>query len=313
MGNLAIGLNIIFPIFFVIGVGYFLRKINKIDANFISKSTFLIFYVALPAKLFFSVKNSDVNGLDIRYTLYIILGATAVFAISWALGRLFIKDNRKLTAFVHCAYRSNFLYVGLPVLEQIYSGEVIDSVLVVLVFGLTFFNILAIILLTYYGNAKFNAVAFVLKIVKNPMIIAIVLGLVAKLLNLAVYGGIEESAGILARLCIPLSLVLIGGSLNFRMNFTDFGIIVASTLVKDVLAAGAMVPIGYLLGFSQSQLLVAYIVFATPCALNCFIMGKQMGSDDNLISQIITASFMVAIFTYAVGIALLKTYGIIPA
>ncbi len=312
MANLFLGLHIIFPIFFVIAIGYVLRRMGKTDENFISKSTFLIFYVALPAKLFFSVKNSTVDGLDWGYTAYILLGTAGVFALALLFGRLFIKDNKKMTAFVHCAYRSNFLYVGLPVLEQVYQGETIGSVLVMLVFGLTFFNILAIILLTYYGEATFRFSKFIVKIVKNPMIIAIVLGLIAKMVHLPVYGGIEEAAGILARLCIPLSLVLIGGSLNFRMNFSDFRIILGSILIKDVVGVSLLVPIGYLLGFGESQLIVAYIIFGTPCALNCFIMGKQMGSDDSLTSQIITASFVLAIFSYAIGIAVLQSIGLLP-
>ncbi|WP_036730535.1 AEC family transporter [Peptoniphilus mikwangii] len=311
MENLQIGLNIIFPIFFVIFVGYFLKTKKILDENFISKSTTLVFYVALPAKLFFDIKNSKVNSLDIKYVLYLLLGTLLIFGLSWISGYFFIKDKKKLSAFVHCSYRSNFVYIGIPILDLIFSEPAMDSILIVIIFGLTLYNMLAIILLTYYGDKKLSITDFFIKVIKNPMIIAIVLGLCVKFLNIPIYSGVESGASIIAKLCTPLSLILIGGSLNFNGTFSDVMIICVDTLIKDVIGAAILVPVGFLIGFTNSQLVVAYIFFGTPCALNCFIMGKQMGSDANLTSQIITASFVFSIVSYAVGIALLKYYSII--
>ncbi|RVU55599.1 AEC family transporter [Anaerosphaera multitolerans] len=311
MQNLTIGLDIIFPVFLVILTGYFLKLKNLIDDNFVARSTTLVFYVALPAKLFFDIKNSQIEKLDIRYTLYLLLGTLAIFSLSWIIGRLFIKEDRKLSAFVHCAYRSNFIYIGIPILEMIYSGDSMDSVLVVIIFGLTFYNMLSIVLLTYYGGGKLSAKSFLLKIIKNPMIVSVCLGLFAKLINLPIYEGIEEGASLIARLTTPLSLILIGGSLDFKKSKSDNLIIFSSALIKNALGAAVLVPLGYFMGFSNSQLIVAYLFFATPCAVNCFIMGKQMGSDALLTSKIITASFAMSIVTYSVGIALLNYFGII--
>lgn len=311
MENLTLGLNIIFPVFFVIFIGFFLKQKNIIDENFVSKSTTLVFYVALPAKMFFDIKNSSVDSIDVKYTLYLLLATLAVFSLSWFFGRFFIKDDKKLSAFVHCSYRSNFIYIGMPILDLIFDGDVMDSVIVVLVFGLTLYNMLAIILLTYYSDSKLTFKGFFLKVLKNPMIISVCLGLVAKFINLPIYSGIEDGATLVSTLSTPLSLILIGGSLNFKKSKSDNVIIVFSTLIKNVVGAAIFIPIGYFMGFSSSQLVVAYLFFATPCAVNCFIMGKQMGSDAVLTSKIVTASFAFSIISYTVGIALLNNFGII--
>lgn len=305
------GLNVIFPIFFVIAVGYILKHIGMIDENFISKSTNLVFYIALPLKTFFDMKNSEVNSIDLKYTLYMILSVIGLFLISWGIGILTIKDKNKRSAFVHCAYRSNFIYIGIPILEMIYTGDAMDSILVAIAFCVSLYNILSIILLSYYNGSKLNFLSFVIKIIKNPMIIAICLGLLAKAINFPIYSGIEDGAVLLGSLATALSLILIGGSLDFSGGITDKFIIFSSAFIKDVLAAAIIVPIGYLLGFNSGQLAVAYVLFATPCATNCFIMGKQMGSDANLTSKIVTVSFVMAIFTYSVGIGLLRTFAII--
>lgn len=311
MKNLALGINVIFPVFFVIFIGYFLKKKGMIDDSFVSMSTKLVFYVALPAKLFFDIKNSELEGIDIKYTIYLLVAILLTFFLSWIIGRRFIKDDSKLSAFVHCVYRSNFVYIGLPIIESIFKDPVMDSVIIVMIFGLTLYNILAIIVLTYYNGDKLRPIDFIIKIVKNPMIIAIFAGLIFKVLNIPLYAGVENGANMLAKLCTPLSLILIGGSLDFSGGTEDIGLVTTCAFIKDAVIAMVMMPIGYMLGFDSSQLVVAFIFFASPCAVNCFIMGKQMGSDAELTSKIVTMSFAMSIFTYSIGISLLKSRGII--
>lgn len=311
MQNLMLGINVIFPVFFIIFIGYFLKKKDMIDDSFVAMSTKLVFYVALPTKLFFDIKNYELKEIDLKYTIYLLMTIIVVFLVSWAIGRIFIKDNRKLSAFVHCVYRSNFVYIGIPIIESISKDQAMDSIIIVIIFGLTLYNILATFVLTYYGDNKLSISKFILKILKNPMIIGTFLGLFAKLINLPIYSGIEDGANLLTKICTPLSLILIGGSLDFSAGKKDLGIIFTAAFIKDALIALMAIPIGIMLNFTSSQIIVAFVFFASPCAVNCFIMGKQMGSDAELTSKIVTMSFALSIVTYSIGIGLLKSRGIL--
>lgn len=311
MQNLILGINIIFPVFFVIFIGYFLKQKEIIDDSFVSTSTKLVFYVALPMKLFFDIKNYELKEIDFKYTMYLLITIIITFLVSWILGRIFIKDDKKLSAFVHCVYRSNFIYIGIPIIESIFKDPVMDSIIIVIIFGLTLYNILATFILTYYGDGKLSISSFIIKVLKNPMIIGTLLGLFAKFINLPIYSGIEDGAIMLSKLCTPLSLILIGGSLDFSAGREDLGIVLTSSIIKDALIALIAIPIGVMLDFTSSQLVVAFVFFASPCAVNCFIMGKQMGSDAKLTSKIVTMSFALSIITYSIGISLLKSRGIL--
>lgn len=311
MQNLILGINIIFPVFFVIFIGYFLKQKEIIDDSFVSTSTKLVFYVALPMKLFFDIKNYELKEIDFKYTMYLLITIIITFLVSWILGRIFIKDDKKLSAFVHCVYRSNFIYIGIPIIESIFKDPVMDSIIIVIIFGLTLYNILATFILTYYGDGRLSISSFIIKVLKNPMIIGTLLGLFAKFINLPIYSGIEDGAIMLSKLCTPLSLILIGGSLDFSAGREDLGIVLTSSIIKDALIALIAIPIGVMLDFTSSQLVVAFVFFASPCAVNCFIMGKQMGSDAKLTSKIVTMSFALSIITYSIGISLLKSRGIL--
>ncbi len=309
MNYLTVGIDIIFPIFFVLFVGYILRTSNFISEDFVGQCTKLVFYVALPSNLFFSVRDSQIEHFDVKYAIFLIGGTIIVYLSTWFFGRYFIKNKNKLTAFVHCAYRSNFVYIGIPMLKYIKPEYSMDPVIIVMVFVLTLYNLLAIILLTFYKDDAFSLGSFLKKISKNPMIISIILGLLAKWQNFHFYGGIESGMQLISTLATPMSLILVGASLNFTRDNSDMGLVLGSGFIKVVLAGAIATPVAYFLGFDKDQVLVTYVLFSNPCAINCFIMGKSMGSDYKLTSKIVTASFVLAIFSYAIGIPIFKHLG----
>lgn len=316
MESLFLGFNIVFPIFFILAIGYIAKEKNYIDSNFVDKATWLVFYIALPSKLFYDIKNAEIKSLHLNYVIYILGGVLIVTLLSMIIGKLIIKDdNKKLSAFIHCSYRSNFVYVGFPILDMIYNGtQSLEHIIIIVAFGLTLYNIVAIVVLTYYAeseNKRISLIDILLKIIKNPMIIGVVFGSIFNFLNIPVYSGIERSIEMISRLSTPLSLILIGASLKFEDISKDSKIILTSAFIKTVISPIVMIPIGVLLGFSTMELGIAYVFWATPCAVNCFIFTKQMKSDYELASKIITFSFVLSILTFPIGISLMNYFNLL--
>ncbi|MEF3317291.1 AEC family transporter [Peptoniphilus grossensis] len=316
MENLLMGFNIVSPVFFVLLLGYFAKKRGYIDNNFVDKGTWIVFYLALPFKLFYDIKNARIVSLHPKYVAYILLGVIFVIFISIIIAKaLRIKDKKKLSAFVHCAYRSNFVYVGFPILDIIYNGAPsMEHMIVIIAFGLTLYNISAIILLTYYSEAEDKSISFIdifIKILKNPMIAGVVVGAIFNFLQLPVYQGVDKAIEMVAKISTPMSLILIGASLNFESSKSDFKLMFISAFIKTVLAPALLIPIGVKLGFTNMELGIAYVFWATPCAANCFIFTKQMKSDYEFASKVITLSFIMSIITYPVGISLMNYFNLL--
>lgn len=310
------GFNIVSPVFFVLLLGYFAKKRGYIDNNFVDKGTWIVFYLALPFKLFYDIKNARIVSLHPKYVAYILLGVIFVIFISIIIAKaLRIKDKKKLSAFVHCAYRSNFVYVGFPILDIIYNGAPsMEHMIVIIAFGLTLYNISAIILLTYYSEAEDKNISFIdifIKILKNPMIAGVVVGAIFNFLQLPVYQGVDKAIEMVAKISTPMSLILIGASLNFESSKSDFKLMFISAFIKTVIAPALLIPIGVKLGFTNMELGIAYVFWATPCAANCFIFTKQMKSDYEFASKVITLSFIMSIITYPVGISLMNYFNLL--
>lgn len=310
------GFNIVSPVFIVLLLGYFAKQKGYIDNNFVDKGTWIVFYLALPFKLFYDIKNARIVSLHPKYVAYILLGVIFVIFISIIIAKaLRIKDKKKLSAFVHCAYRSNFVYVGFPILDIIYNGAPsMEHMIVIIAFGLTLYNISAIILLTYYSEAEDKSISFIdifIKILKNPMIAGVVVGAIFNFLQLPVYQGVDKAIEMVAKISTPMSLILIGASLNFESSKSDFKLMFISAFIKTVIAPALLIPIGVKLGFTNMELGIAYVFWATPCAANCFIFTKQMKSDYEFASKVITLSFIMSIITYPVGISLMNYFNLL--
>lgn len=310
------GINIISPVFFVLLIGYFAKQKGYIDNNFVDKGTWIVFYLALPFKLFYDVKNARIESLHPKYVAYILLGVIFIIFMSIIIAKsLKIKDKRKLSAFVHCAYRSNFVYVGFPILDIIYNGAPsMEHMIVIISFGLTLYNISAIVLLTYYSEAEEKRISIldiIIKILKNPMIAGVVFGAIFNFLHLPVYQGVDRAIEMVAKISTPMSLILIGASLNFESSKSDFRLMFISAFIKTVVAPALLIPIGVKLGFTNMELGIAYVFWATPCAANCFIFTKQMNSDYEFASKVITLSFIMSIITYPVGISIMNYFNLL--
>lgn len=316
MENLLMGINIISPVFFVLLIGYFAKQKGYIDNNFVDKGTWIVFYLALPFKLFYDVKNARIESLHPKYVAYILFGVIFIIFISIIIAKsLKIKDKRKLSAFVHCAYRSNFVYVGFPILDIIYNGAPsMEHMIVIISFGLTLYNISAIVLLTYYSEAEEKRISIldiIIKILKNPMIAGVVFGAIFNFLHFPVYQGVDKAIEMVAKISTPMSLILIGASLNFESSKSDFRLMFISAFIKTVVAPALLIPIGVKLGFTNMELGIAYVFWATPCAANCFIFTKQMNSDYEFASKVITLSFIMSIITYPVGISIMNYFNLL--
>lgn len=305
------GLKIIFPIFFIMALGYFARKRKIIDEGFIEGATSLVFYFALPISLFNDITKEESLKMDPIYVAYGMATLLASFLIALAIGKIFIKDDRKLTAFVHAAFRGNFVYIGFPIIRGIMGNLAPSSSVPIIMFVVSFQNILGVGLLTYYHGGKMNFKKLFLQILKNPMTLACIFGFLARAVSYRPEGFIGETMGMLSKLSTPLALILIGGSLNFQGIRENVATIFSAVFIKEILLSAIFIPLGVLIGFNREELIVLYVFYAVPSALNTFLFAKKMGSDHELTSQIISVGYTFSILSFPLGIAILSELGII--
>lgn len=314
MKDFLFSLNVAMPMFIVMFVGYILMKKGLITEDFKNRANTLVFYVALPAKLFTDIVSGDIREImDIRFVVFSIITTIIAFLVAWLLAELLIKDKTQIGAFVHGAYRGNFVYIGIVLVQNIMGKEVIACAPLIIAFVLPFYNILAVIILTIKDgkSGKIAIGPILVSIIKNPMIIAIFIAVPFSLLQVKLPFVINKPLDYLGVLSTPLALLIIGSNIHFKSIQKQIKPVMLACFYKLVVQPLVFVPLAMLMNFSVEQVLVIYVLFGVPSAINVYIMTKKMGGDEDLAANIVVMSIICSLFTLTIGVYIFKAIGFI--
>ena len=94
MENFIYSINVTFPIFLVMVIGYFLKQIGMLNDNFVTVANRFNFKVTLPFMLFRDIAGVDIRAVfDLKYVLFCAFVSTACFWLIWGGVKLFLKDQ----------------------------------------------------------------------------------------------------------------------------------------------------------------------------------------------------------------------------
>lgn len=312
--NFIFSVNSALPIFFVMLAGYLLRKKGLIDGGFVKQANTLVFYVALPVKLFSDVFHTSFDEyFDMRFLLFIVLGTVLSAFGAWVIARVFVKDPLKTGAFVQGAFRGNFLYIGLSLMENI-TGSIGVKAPLAIAFIIPLYNILAVIILSLTNTSrksKVNIRSILKNIASNPMIIAVVLGIIASKIGFIIPVVAERTMGYFVVLATPLALITIGASFKLENSAKNMKATLLASFLKLIIIPTVAVFGAVAMGFNNQDILLVFVLFGVPTATVSYVMTVAMNGDQDLASNIIMMTTLLSNFTLTLFIFLFKTLGYI--
>jgi len=312
--NIIFTSNVVAPVFLLVALGYFVKRINVINENFVDVTSKFVYSVSLPALVFINITEIDLSeAIDFNQIIYIYAATLITFFLIWLFSIPFIKEGKNLSVFVQGAYRSNFAIVGFAIVSKLFGSYALGKAAIVLAFILPLYNILAVIILTVplRKEKKLNLKSTVFEILFNPLIIAVIVGLPFSYFKIEIPSFINLTIGFLAELALPLALIGIGGSLNLQNIKKASGLAFTSSAIKIILIP-LLLTFGALhFGFRGIELGIMFVLFASPTAIVSFIMAEAMGANSKLAGNIVLISTVASVFTIAVGIVILRELALI--
>ena len=107
---------ILLPLFAVIALGAVLRGRGSASPGFFRESNRLVYWVAIPAYLFYKTAEATLEGVAaVRVSAVVLGGMVVAIAIGAIVARLLRLSGPRTGAFVQGAFRGNLAYIGLPV------------------------------------------------------------------------------------------------------------------------------------------------------------------------------------------------------
>ena len=314
MQNLILIIGLVFPVFLIIALGYFLKRLGTINNNFINLSTKIVFNVSLPALIFIEVSKVPLDKVfDMKMIVFVYSGIIMSFIAVWLISIPLLRDGKDRGAFIQGSFRSNYAIIGLAIISNVFGSEKLGKASLLLAFIIPLFNILSVIALIVPNRKEkqLNTVKTLLEIIKNPLIIAVILAVPFSYYKWELPGILLTTVDYLAALSLPLALIGIGGFINFddimKASFTA----ILSTIIKLVIIPLTACFIAYELNFPAGDMGIIFIFFGCPTAIVSFIMAEAMGSNGKLAGNIVLMTTIGSIITITAGLFILKQNGLL--
>src|SRR3989339_1042498 len=203
----------ILSIFVIIAIGFAAKKVKAVDAAFLRGLSAFMMNIALPfafiASLDRSIPKSVLPELGMMALWSIAIHGAAIGFASIAYRR-FPEGQRKILSFI--TVFTNCAFMGLPVAQSVAGtkGVMFASI----------YNLMYGILIYTYGVSLFQEKSDPdkwRKVLLNPGIVAIFIGIVLWFLPFALPSFMLESMSLMAKLQTPLAMFVVGANIaNIR-------------------------------------------------------------------------------------------------
>ncbi|MCB1760607.1 MAG: AEC family transporter [Gammaproteobacteria bacterium] len=278
---MTVVLNIVGSVFLLIAVGYFSVRAGLFPADGVKGLLEFIQNFAVPCLLFQAMTSVDLGAVfDPKYLFSFYCGAfiTFVTAILIAVS-VFKRRPGEAIVVGFSAYFTNTVLVGLPIISRAYGEESLP-----LAYGiigihsplLMTFGMLAMELFRRDGESLARTMAGACRrIMVNPMLIGIAVGLSINLSGLEVPGIIDSATQTMAAGVLPAALFGLGGALNQYRLLESWPQATISSALKLVLHPLLVLLLSrYVFAIPWEMARIAVIMAAMPTGLSVYIFAS---------------------------------------
>lgn len=314
------------PIWILTAIGYAAGRSGLLGAQAESVLGRFVFHVAMPAALFTMVSGSRPAAFAHPSMAAFAAGTALVTALGYAVGRRYFGRERAEAAVGGMASGYvNSANLGIPVAVHVLGDA--SFVAQVILFQVLLVSPVILTLLdsgTQGGGPAGGGLRRMLTMpVRNPVIMASLLGVAVSAVGLRLPAAVTHSCDVLGAAAVPTALITLGLSLHGGpadgtagtdragadrawaegtgrvTGRVEVGVVVAlKTLVQPLVAFAVAGP---LLHLPDHQVLAVVLCSALPTAQNAYIYARQYGLDTGLARHSVVASTLVSMVTLSIA------------
>ena len=313
--NLIFSLNATMPIFFMMVLGFWLKKINFLDENTNLKLNQLVFKIFLPALVFMDLAKEDFTSIwDTKLVVFCFVVTVISIAVA-AVFSLLSKDKAERGEIIQAAYRSGAATLGIAFMTNIYDNA--SMVALMIIGSVPLYNVAAVVILylTSPQNASQSKTELWKKtaknVITNPIIIGIALGMLWSVFRLPQPVMFTKTITYLGNMASPLALIALGASFEFYDVKEKWKETAGVTCTKLLLWCMIFLPVAIYMGFRDEKLVAILVMLGSATTSSCFIMSKNMGHRGVISSCAVMVTTLLSSFTLTMWLFVLRMGGYI--
>ncbi|MEU1846221.1 AEC family transporter [Micromonospora sediminicola] len=298
------------PIWVLTAIGWAACRWGLLGAAAASVLGRFVFHLAMPSALFLALSRMPLSGFANRSLLAFAVSTAAVVGLGWVgASRLFGRTPGERPIWGMAAGYVNSANLGIPIATQV-VGSVSFLAEVVLLQVLVVTPVILVALDRHSdpaGRVRIRRIASLP--VRNPVILASLLGVVCSAAGLRLPSAAEASLTLLSGAAVPAALVALGASLHRPAASraepaepAELAVIAALKLVAQPVIAYAA---GLALHLSAPQMLAVVVCAGLPTAQNTFIYSQEYGVGEAVANRAVVVTTTLSLATLAAAASML--------
>jgi malonate transporter len=278
----------------IVLVGWAVRRWGGLPENAEAVIGRLVYLVLTPCLLFTGVATADLSVLFSEP----LLVSTAAACLCFGLQVLIIRGRDRATWIMGAlaAGYTNANYIGIPVATYVLGNAALVVPIVMLQLLIITPVALTLLELATTGHASWRSA--LTRPVRNPLIVAVVLGALVALTGLRLPGLVADPLIRIGQAAVPVVLIVFGMSLSGRRVLApgpDRAATISAVMLKTVGMPALAFGLAVALGLDRNATYAVTILAGLPTAQNVFLYGQRFDTGLILARDAIFLSTIVCV------------------
>ncbi|AGU50651.1 putative auxin efflux carrier [Variovorax paradoxus B4] len=295
--------QLLFPDFSLIAIGWLLCRYTALDRRVWDQVESLVYYFLFPVLLFHSIVRSP---LDFAATSNLLTAGVAIglcgiamaYALPYVPGLGSHIDRRDHAASAQIGFRFNS-FICLALAERLAGAQGLLLIAVLIGVCVPMFNIAAV-----WPMARHAQSGFARQLMRNPLIVATLAGLLANVLGFTVPNWATPTLTRIGAASLALGLLAAGAGMQFatlgRGKVLAVSVLSIRHLFLPLVAWGLSLALR--LDATQASVLMAFS--AVPTASSAYVLAARMGYNGPYVAGLVTLSTLLGMASLPFALAL---------
>lgn len=306
-------LQIVLPVFLVIGVGYAAAYLKVFTAEQSGALMRFATQIAIPCLLFLAISRLDLQAeFKVNVLAPFFIGAFASFVLT-SLGAWFLFGHKPgyRIAIGFAGMFSNLVLIGLSIVELAFGVEALKPAFAIVALHAPFCYIIGITAMEISRADGVGFMATVQAVVKqvfsNAITVALLLGIVANLLNFTAPTAINTALELIARAALPVALFALGAVLVKYKISSSLGEISMISINMLILHPVIAYVIGrYVFDLDDDTLKVVVLMAAMPPGMNAYAFADLYDRARGIAASSVMVATALSVMSISVWLAILR-------
>jgi malonate transporter and related proteins len=298
--------QLLFPDFALILCGFLVCRFTNLNRTVWQQVDALVYFFLFPVLLFQSISKTT---LDLRAASSLIgagwtLGLSGI-ALAYALPHLPVLgkhlDRRQHAAAAQVAFRFNS-FIGLAIADKLAGPEGLLQMAVLIGVCVPLFNMAAV-----WPMARHAERGFWNELLRNPLVLATLAGLLANVLGLHIPHWAEPTVNRVGASALAMGLMAAGAGMQLGALARGRVLGLAVLAIRHAVLPVVALLLARLFGLTPLQTSMLLAFSALPTASTAYVLTARMGYDGAYVAALVTLSTLLGMASLSFALGVLRT------